>query len=100
MNREILKMYRNDRINVVAWIVFMWIILGYVFIQGIMNLVSSYVAEIVGLAVAVATGVFVTSALVSLLRHLRKHGAVLYEEDLRNLRRLQNRGLMDGDDRQ
>lgn len=80
-------MHRNDRAIIYFWLTFMWIVLGFTFVRGIVSIVASYRVALAILVIAMAIGLFVTSAMVTLLRHLNDNCLELYTEDLNNLKK-------------
>lgn len=81
--KTINKLYRQDTGLIIAFILFVWVVLAFV----LMNVLSLALAEItrdVALGAGIVAGIFVTSALVAVLVHLKKNCHALYSEELRN----------------
>lgn len=77
------KLYRQDKGLVFVFILFVWVVLGFVLMSVTSLKVSDlirHVAEVAG----VLAGVFVTSALAAVLVHLKKNRLALYSEELHN----------------
>lgn len=79
--QKINKMYRKDTRLVIIFIVFVWIVLGYVLVS------VSDIAPNSGIRnVAIGAGgiaiISVTSALIAVLSHLKKNRIAVYSEEL------------------
>jgi cobalamin biosynthesis protein CobD/CbiB len=87
VEQEIRRMHRNDRLLIYFWLCLMWVVLGFIFFRGIMLISSNYQITLGILAIAAVVGCFVTSALITLLRHLNDNCTELYTEDITNLQK-------------
>jgi len=75
------KMYRQDTGLVLIFIVFVWLVLGFVLIN-ISSLAPNILIRDVNLVVGLVAGIFVTSALIAVLVHLKKNRVGIYSEEL------------------
>ncbi len=75
------KMYRQDTGLVVIFIVCVWLVLGFVLIS-ISSLAPDELIRDVTLVVGSMAGIFVTSALIAVLVHLKKNRVGIYSEEL------------------
>ncbi len=74
------RMFHGDRRMLIFWMVFMWVILGAVYLQ-VMAVADSTV-KIVALAAGILVGAFNTVALLAVSGHLKKKKKELYAEDI------------------
>lgn len=77
------KLYRQDTGLVFIFILFVWVVLGFV-LMSVSSLEISDLIRHVALVAGVLAGIFVTSALVAVLVHLKKNRLALYSEELHN----------------
>lgn len=75
------KMYRQDTGLVVVFIIFVWLILGFVLIS-VSSLAPNDLIRNAILVAGSTAGIFVTSALIAVLAHLKKNRAGIYSEEL------------------
>lgn len=80
---KINKLYRQDTGLVFVFILFVWVVLGFV-LMSVSSLAVSDLIRNVALVAGVVAGIFVTSALVAVLVHLKKNRIALYSEELQN----------------
>jgi len=78
------RMYRQDTGLVVIFIVLVWLALGFVLIS-ISSLASNDLVRDVTLGAGSLAGIFVTSALIAVLVHLKKNKAEIYKDELRQI---------------
>jgi len=74
------KMFHGDRKMLVFWMVFMWIILGAVYLQ--VMAVADPTVKIVALVAGILVGAFNTVAMLALSGHLKQKKTELYTEDI------------------
>ena len=77
------KLYRQDRGLVFVFILFVWAVLGFV-LKNVLSLAMNDLTRNVALVAGLLAGIFVTSALVAVLAHLKKNRIALYSEELLN----------------
>ena len=77
------KLYRQDRGLVFVFILFVWAVLGFV-LKNVLSLAMNDLIRNVALVAGLLAGIFVTSALVAVLAHLKKNRIALYSEELQN----------------
>ncbi len=77
------KLYRQDRGLVFVFILFVWAVLGFV-LKNVLSLAMNNLIRNVALVAGLLAGIFVTSALVAVLAHLKKNCIALYSEELQN----------------
>ena len=77
------KLYRQDRGLVFVFILFVWAVLGFV-LKNVLSLAMNDLLRNVALVAGLLAGIFVTSALVAVLAHLKKNRIALYSEELQN----------------
>ncbi|WP_407313545.1 hypothetical protein [Desulfosporosinus sp. SB140] len=75
------KMYRQDTGLVLIFIIFIWLVLGFILIS-ISGLASSDLVRDVTIVTGLLAGIFVTSALIAVLAHLKKNKVGIYSEEL------------------
>ena len=75
------KMYRQDTGLVVIFIILVWLVLGFVLIS-ISGLAPDDLIRNVILVTGSIAGIFVTSALIAVLVHLKKNQDSIYSEEL------------------
>lgn len=75
------KMYRQDTGLVVIFIIFVWLVLGFVLIS-ISSLAPNDLIRDVTLGAGSMAGIFVTSALIAVLVHLKKNRVGIYSDEL------------------
>lgn len=75
------KMYRQDTGLVVICIIFVWLVLGFVLIN-VSSLAANELIRDVTLGAGTMVGIFVTSALIAVLVHLKKNRVAIYSEEL------------------
>lgn len=75
------KMYWQDNGLVVIFIIFVWLVLGFVLIN-VSSLAPNYLIRNVSLAVGSLSVFFVTSSLIAVLVHLKKNRVSIYSEEL------------------
>lgn len=75
------KMYRQDTGLVVIFIIFVWLVLGFVLIS-ISSLAPNDLVRNVMLVAGSIAGIFVTSSLIAVLAHLKKNRVSIYSEEL------------------
>lgn len=80
---KINKLYRQDRGLVFVFILFVWAVLGFV-LKNVFSLAMNDLIRNVALGAGLLAGIFVTSALVAVLAHLKKNRIALYSEELQN----------------
>ncbi|HBW37637.1 MAG: hypothetical protein VR66_27770 [Peptococcaceae bacterium BRH_c23] len=80
---KINKLYRQDTGLVFVFILFVWVVLGFV-LMSVARLAVSDLIRNVALVAGVVAGIFVTSSLVAVLVHLKKNRIALYSEELQN----------------
>ena len=80
---KINKLYRQDRGLVFVFILFVWAVLGFV-LKNVLSLAMNDLIRNVALVAGLLAGIFVTSALVAVLAHLKKNRIALYSEELQN----------------
>ncbi|HWR44534.1 hypothetical protein [Sporomusa sp.] len=78
------KMYRNDTGLVVIFIIFVWLILGYVLVS-VSSLAPNDLIRNVMLAAGVMAGIFMTTSLIAVLVHLKKNRVSVYRDELRQV---------------
>ncbi|MBP1759493.1 MAG: hypothetical protein H6Q63_410 [Firmicutes bacterium] len=83
---KINKLYRQDTGLIFVFILFVWVVLGFV-LMNVSSLAVNDVIRNVALVAGVVAGFFVTSALVAVLVHLQKNRISLYSEELQNTTR-------------
>lgn len=77
------KLYKQDTRLVFVFILFVWSVLGFVLVN-VSSLAESDLIRNVALLSGIVAGIFVTSALVAVLVHLKKNRHALYSEELQN----------------
>ncbi|KJR44354.1 hypothetical protein UF75_5267 [Desulfosporosinus sp. I2] len=77
------KLYKQDRGLVFVFILFVWAVLGFV-LKNVLSLAMNDLIRNVALVAGLLAGIFVTSALVAVLAHLKKNRIALYSEELHN----------------
>jgi len=75
------KMYRQDTGLVVIFIVFVWLVLGFVLIS-ISSLAPNALIRDVIFVTGSMAGIFVTSSLIAVLVHLKNNRVGIYSEEL------------------
>lgn len=75
------KMYRRDTGLVVVFIIFVWLVLGFVLIS-VSSLAPNDLIRNVILAAGAMAVIFVTSSLIAVLVHLKKNRVGIYNEEL------------------
>lgn len=80
---KINKLYRQDTGLIFVFILFVWVVLGFV-LMNVSSLAVNDVIRNVALVAGAVAGFFVTSALVAVLVHLKKNRITLYSEELQN----------------
>jgi len=75
------KMYRQDTGLVVVFIIFVWLVLGFVLIS-VRSLAPNDLIRNVTLVVGSTAGIFVTSSLIAVMVHLKKNRVGIYSEEL------------------
>jgi len=81
MEEKIKRMYRGDANLIIAFTIFLWIVLIYTMII-VNSLAPSHTVRIVAISAAVIAGVAATTALIAVLGHLKKNKQELYSEDI------------------
>lgn len=81
MDEKIRKMHFRDRSLMIAFIVLLWVVLINIMIV-VSNLAPTASIRITALAVGIIAGLSVTSAVIAVLAHLKKHRNELYSEDI------------------
>ena len=79
--RKMDKMYRRDTRLVLIFIIFVWLVLGFVLIS-VSSLAANDLIRNVTLASGMIAGIFVTSSLIAVLVHLKKNRVGIYSEEL------------------
>lgn len=74
------KMYRQDTGLVVIFIIFVWLVLGFVLIS-ISSLAPNVLIRNVTLVAGSMAGIFVTSSLIAVLVHLKKNRVGIYSAE-------------------
>lgn len=80
-NAQMDKLYRQDTGLVVIFIIFVWLVLGFVLIS-VSSLAPNDLIRNVMLVVGSMSGVFVTGSLIAVLVHLKKNRVGIYSEEL------------------
>ena len=75
------KMYQQDTGLVVIFIIFVWLVLGFVLIS-VSGLAPNDLIRNVTLVAGSMAGIFATSSLVAVLVHLKKNRVGIYSEEL------------------
>lgn len=75
------KLYRQDTGLVVTFIVFVWLVLGFVLIN-VSPLAPNDLIRNVSLAAGLMAGILVTSSLIAVLVHLKSNRVSIYSEEL------------------
>lgn len=75
------KMYRQDTGLVIVFIIFVWMILGYV-LMSVSSLAPNDLIRNVTLVAGMMAGIFVTISLFAVLVHLKKNRVGIYREEL------------------
>ena len=75
------KLYRQDIGLIVIFILFVWLVLGFVLIS-ISSLAPNDLIRDVTLGAGSLAGIFVTSSLIAVLVHLKKNRVGIYREEL------------------
>jgi len=75
------KMYRQDTRLVVIFIIFVWLVLGFVLIN-VSSLAPNDLIRNVTLVAGSMAVIFVTSSLIAVLVHLKKNRVGIYSEEL------------------
>jgi len=75
------QLYRQDTGLVVIFIIFVWLVLGFVLIS-VSNLAPSALIRNVMLVAGSLAVIFVTGSLIAVLAHLKKNRAGIYSEEL------------------
>jgi len=75
------KLYRQDTGLVVAFIIFVWLVLGFVLIN-VSRLAPNDLIRNVSLAAGLMAGILVTSSLIAVLVHLKRNRVSIYSEEL------------------
>lgn len=75
------KMYRQDTGLVVIFIIFVWLVLGFVLIS-VSSLAPNDLIRNVTLVAGSMAVIFVTSSLIAVLVHLKKNRVGIYGEEL------------------
>jgi hypothetical protein len=83
---KINKLYWQDTGLVSFFIIFVWGVLGYVLIT-VRSLTKSILIKDTAVATGLIAGIFVTSALVAVLVHIKKNKIALYREEVEQLAR-------------
>ncbi|ATW27308.1 hypothetical protein [Candidatus Formimonas warabiya] len=81
MEEKIKKMYRGDCNLIIAFTIFLWIVLISTMIV-VSSLAPSHTVRIIALGAAIIAGVTATTALLAVLGHLKKNQTQLYSEDI------------------
>lgn len=81
MEEKIKKMYRGDSNLIIAFTIFLWIILIYTMIV-VSGLAPNHTVGIVAISAAIIVGVTATTALLAVLGHLKTNKQELYTEDI------------------
>ncbi|HBP65908.1 MAG TPA: hypothetical protein DD730_17045 [Desulfosporosinus sp.] len=76
------KMYWQDTGLVVIFIIFIWLVLGFVLIS-ISSLAPNELIRDVTLGAGSIAGIFATSSLVAVLVHLKKNKVGIYRDEFR-----------------
>jgi len=80
------KMYQQDTALVVIFIILVWLVLGFVLIS-ISSLAPNDLVRDVTLGAGSLAGIFVTSALIAVLVHLKKNRVGIYNDELCQIER-------------
>jgi len=83
---KIANMYRQDTVLVVIFIIFVWLVLGFVLIS-IIGLARNNLMRDVILVAGLMAGIFVTSALFAVIVHLKKNRVSIYSEELSQIKK-------------
>lgn len=83
---KINKLYWQDTGLVSLFIVFVWVVLGFV-LMSVSTLAPTEFIRDVALTAGSVAGIFVTSALVAVLVHIKKNRISLYSEELQQIAR-------------
>lgn len=75
------KLYRQDTGLVLVFIIFVWLVLGFVLIN-VSSLAPNALIRNVTLVAGSLAGIFVTSSLIAVLVHLKKNRVGIYSEEL------------------
>ncbi|MHB8077073.1 hypothetical protein [Desulfosporosinus fructosivorans] len=75
------KMYRQDTGLVVIFIIFVWLVLGFVLVS-VSSIAPNDLIRNVTLMAGLMAGIFVTSSLIAVLVHLKKNRFGIYSEEL------------------
>ncbi|MEL7566070.1 MAG: hypothetical protein AAGU27_14445 [Dehalobacterium sp.] len=81
MQDKINKMYRGDSNLIIAFTIFLWIVLIYTMII-VSGLAPDHTVRIVAIGAAIIAGVAATTGLLAVLGHLKKNKQELYTEDI------------------
>jgi len=87
---QIKKMFHGDRRMLVFWMIFMWIILGAVYLQ--VMAVADPTVRIVALVSGILVGAFNTVAMMAVSGHLNQKKNELYGEDIYYQEKMQGAG--------
>lgn len=77
---KIKKMYWKDTVLVLIFIAFAWLVVGFV-LREVSSLAHTEFIRYVALAAGSAALIFVTSALIAVLVHLKKNRTAIYSEE-------------------
>jgi len=81
MEEKIKKMYRGDSNLIIAFTIFLWIVLIYTMIV-VSGLAPDNTVRIAAISAAIVAGVTATTALLAVLGHLKRNKQELYTEDI------------------
>ncbi|MEL7566695.1 MAG: hypothetical protein AAGU27_17695 [Dehalobacterium sp.] len=81
MEEKIKKMYRGDSNLIIAFTVFLWIVLIYTMLV-VSGLAPDHTVRIAAIGAAVVAGAAATTALMAVLGHLKRNKQELYTEDI------------------
>lgn len=83
--KQIRSMFNGDILNIVFWIVFMWVVLTAVFFGAVSPLANDSAVRMLAFVIGAIAGIFQTASLLSCIGHLKKNREQLYTEDILNL---------------
>lgn len=86
MTPEEAKTYRQDTGLVIIFVIFVWMALGFV-LNSISGLAANGLIRMTTLVVGILAGLFVTSALIAVLVHLKKNQVAIYNEEFSHILR-------------
>ncbi|MDP4127388.1 MAG: hypothetical protein Q8912_10630 [Bacillota bacterium] len=72
------QLYQRDALLIMAFICLAWLVIGFVLKQ-LFNIINSLILTETATLVGAATIVFMTSALIAVIVHLRKNSSQIYQ---------------------